>query len=174
MDSEPRQYTKDFKREVVSRANSGGTTVSQLAQELGLSTSTIYRWRRQFADEPAQEEELVLLDDFPEAEDFPEVDDLPGVEDYPDEIEDLPQPIAAAQGPAELPVKVKKSKKGKKGKKAAKDEKKKAKDKKATKGKEKKAKDKKDAKGKKKKAKDKETVKDRKKKAEDKKDRNPK
>jgi hypothetical protein len=153
MDSEPRPYTDDFKREVVSRANSSGTTVSQLAQELGLSTSTIYRWRRQFADEPAQEEELVLLDDFPEAEDFPEADDLPGVQDYPDEIEDLPQPVAAAQGLAERPVKVKKSKKGKKGKKAVKDKKKKAKDKKAVKDKKKKAKDKKAVKGKKKKAK---------------------
>jgi transposase-like protein len=52
--SDPTQYTDDFRREVVRRADSGAISVNQLADELGLSTSTIYRWRRQVAAEPLQ------------------------------------------------------------------------------------------------------------------------
>jgi transposase-like protein len=48
--SEPTQYTDEFRREVVRRADSGAISVNQLADELGLSTSTIYRWRRQLSD----------------------------------------------------------------------------------------------------------------------------
>lgn len=51
--SETQSYTDEFRREVVRRANSGAISVSDLARELDISASTIYRWRRTLAaDEP--------------------------------------------------------------------------------------------------------------------------
>jgi len=51
--SDTQSYTDEFKREVVQRANSGAISVNDLARELDISASTIYRWRRTMTDEEA-------------------------------------------------------------------------------------------------------------------------
>jgi len=40
-----RRYTAEFKREAVQLSESSGKSIRQVAQELGLTTKLLYRWR---------------------------------------------------------------------------------------------------------------------------------
>ena len=40
-----RQYTAEFKREAVQLSESSGKSIRQVAQELGVPTKLLYRWR---------------------------------------------------------------------------------------------------------------------------------
>ena len=40
-----RQYTAEFKREAVQLSESSGQSIRQVAQELGVPTKLLYRWR---------------------------------------------------------------------------------------------------------------------------------
>lgn len=45
-------YTREFKVEAVRLATEAGQSVSQVARDLGLNENTLWRWRRQFKDDP--------------------------------------------------------------------------------------------------------------------------
>ena len=40
-----RRYTAEFKREAVQLSETSGKSIRQVAQELGLTTKLLYRWR---------------------------------------------------------------------------------------------------------------------------------
>ena len=42
-----RQYSAEFKREVVAMANQSGTTKSQIGRELGINPNMLTRWARE-------------------------------------------------------------------------------------------------------------------------------
>lgn len=44
-----KQYTREFKQEAVRLIESSGKSVLELARELGVNESALYRWRRQYA-----------------------------------------------------------------------------------------------------------------------------
>ena len=43
-----RSYTEEFKREVLEMAASEGVSVAQLARDLGIAPSLIYKWRERY------------------------------------------------------------------------------------------------------------------------------
>lgn len=43
-----RSYTEEFKREVLEMAASGEISVAQLARDLGIAPSLIYKWRERY------------------------------------------------------------------------------------------------------------------------------
>ena len=103
--TDTQQYTDEFKREVVQRANSGAISVNDLARELDISASTIYRWRRTLTVEAAP----------PPALEEPAADDV--------QVEAK----AKKEKKSKMGKKEKKGKKGKKDGKGKKDKKKKGK-----------------------------------------------
>lgn len=48
MSQRRRQYTEEYKRQVVTQMAVDPRSVSELARELGISHWVLYRWRRQF------------------------------------------------------------------------------------------------------------------------------
>lgn len=46
-----RQYTREFKQEAVTLTNQPGSTIAQVARDLGIGRSMLGRWRRQLAGE---------------------------------------------------------------------------------------------------------------------------
>jgi transposase len=65
-------YTQEFKREAVRLAQTSGKPITQVARELGISDTSIHRWRKELAEhgqeafpgsghQTAQEEELRRL-----------------------------------------------------------------------------------------------------------------
>ena len=46
-----RHYDEEFKRSAVQLCLKGEKTVAELAEELGVSTGSLYGWRSQFLDE---------------------------------------------------------------------------------------------------------------------------
>src|SRR5215469_6476938 len=49
---EPRFYSREFKLEAVRLSETSGKSMAQIARELGLADGVLYRWRRQFREEP--------------------------------------------------------------------------------------------------------------------------
>ena len=43
-----REYTTEFKREVLAMAATGGKSISELERDLGISTGLVYKWRRRY------------------------------------------------------------------------------------------------------------------------------
>ncbi len=48
MGKKQRNYTLEFKKEVVALLESSGKSVPELSEEMGLSHKSVYRWRRQY------------------------------------------------------------------------------------------------------------------------------
>lgn len=46
-----KEYSKEFKLEAVQRSQQDDQTVAQVARELGISKSALYRWRRELVTE---------------------------------------------------------------------------------------------------------------------------
>lgn len=109
--SDTQQYTDAFKREVVQRASSGAISVSDLARELNISASTIYRWRRTLADEPAPPP----VPEEPAAEASPQAEKAPKARKKGGKKKKGKKGTKAGKGKKDK--KKKKSKKGKKSKK---------------------------------------------------------
>ena len=42
------KYTEEFRRETVQLLESSGKSVPELAEELGINTKSLYRWRSQY------------------------------------------------------------------------------------------------------------------------------
>ena len=53
MEKRPR-YERDFKIEIAKQAASGMRSVRSLASELGVHENTIYKWVKQYVDDPEQ------------------------------------------------------------------------------------------------------------------------
>ena len=51
MGKKPRQYSDEFKRQAVYRLVHERIPVTQLARELGVTTTTLYDWKRRLSDE---------------------------------------------------------------------------------------------------------------------------
>lgn len=71
-------YSPEFRAEAVRRLSSGGTTVAELSRELGVSESTLRRWRLQAGD---RGEAAGLAIDEPPRPDEPERTDRPSREE---------------------------------------------------------------------------------------------
>ena len=54
MDSQQRQFTREFKLEAVRLLQSSGKSGVQVAKDLGISDSVLYRWRKQFSEQGHQ------------------------------------------------------------------------------------------------------------------------
>lgn len=46
-------YTDDFKREAIRLVNEEGRSATSVERDLGLGKNSIYRWLRQYKDDPA-------------------------------------------------------------------------------------------------------------------------
>jgi transposase len=46
-----REYTREFKREVVQLLETSGKTMTELERELGLGKGNLSRWKREFAED---------------------------------------------------------------------------------------------------------------------------
>ena len=73
-------YSPEFRAEAVQRLSSGGTTVADLSHELGVSESTLRRWRLQAGDH--REEAAGLAMDEPPRPEEPERKDRPLREEW--------------------------------------------------------------------------------------------
>ena len=49
-----RRYTREFKLEAVRLSQQPGVTLTELAQELGIRSEMLYRWRKEANADPAQ------------------------------------------------------------------------------------------------------------------------
>ena len=49
-----RKFTKEFKLEAVALSNQPGTTVIQVARDLGIRVKDLYRWRHELAEAPTE------------------------------------------------------------------------------------------------------------------------
>jgi len=64
-----RRYSEEFKREAVKLTRQAGTSVAQVARDVGVSTSQLFRWRREVDGEGhafpgpgvARDQELMAL-----------------------------------------------------------------------------------------------------------------
>ena len=71
-----KQYSKEFKMQTVQQWQESGKSAAEMAEELEISTSSLYTWRDQFAgelaaaDKPAAADEPVAAE--PAAEEVPE------------------------------------------------------------------------------------------------------
>jgi transposase-like protein len=72
-------YSPEFRADAVQRLSSGGTTVAELSHELGVSESTLRRWRLQ-AGEHREEAAGPTIDEPPGSEE-PERKDRPSREE---------------------------------------------------------------------------------------------
>jgi transposase len=68
-------YSPEFRAEAVRRLSSGGTTVAELSRELGVSESTLHRWRLQAGDHRGEAAGLAI--DEPPRPEEPERKDHP-------------------------------------------------------------------------------------------------
>lgn len=81
MGEKRRRFSREFKLEAVRQALEGGCTQVQAAQELGIKKETLYRWVREFRNDPEQS--------------FPGNGQL---KDRDKEIEDLRRQVARLKG----------------------------------------------------------------------------
>ena len=49
-----RRYTREFKVEALRQVQDSGRPQSEVARELGLNPETLYRWSREFRQDPSQ------------------------------------------------------------------------------------------------------------------------
>ena len=49
-----RRYTREFKVEALRQVRDSGRPRSEVARELGLNPETLYRWSREFRQDPSQ------------------------------------------------------------------------------------------------------------------------
>ena len=54
MSSKRRQYSREFKIEAVKLSYNSDKTVEEIAESLGVSKSSLNRWRSEFQDDPDQ------------------------------------------------------------------------------------------------------------------------
>lgn len=54
MGSSRRSYSREFKFEAVRMVLESGLSVSQVARDLGVPESALWRWKQQYEDDPAQ------------------------------------------------------------------------------------------------------------------------
>jgi len=54
MGGKQKTYTAEFKREAVKLLETSGKTGAQIAQELGISDSVLYHWRKKLAQQGEQ------------------------------------------------------------------------------------------------------------------------
>jgi transposase len=47
-----RRFTREFKVEAVRMVLAGDRPTTEVARELGLNTETLYRWKKEFRDDP--------------------------------------------------------------------------------------------------------------------------
>jgi transposase len=47
-----RAHTREFKEDAVRLVQDKGVSISQAAYELGIHENTLYKWKRQYADDP--------------------------------------------------------------------------------------------------------------------------
>ena len=67
--SKRRKYSEEFKREAVNLTRQPGSTVSQVARDIGVGSSLLFRWRRELEGEGkpfpgsgvARDQELMTL-----------------------------------------------------------------------------------------------------------------
>ena len=50
-----RRFSEQFKREAVALFQSSGISTEQVSAELGVSSTILYRWAREFSNEQAQD-----------------------------------------------------------------------------------------------------------------------
>ena len=54
MKKRTKSYSREFKLEAVRLSHQSDRTVSEVASELGISKSSLFRWRQELADDPEQ------------------------------------------------------------------------------------------------------------------------
>ena len=54
MKKRTKSYSREFKLEAVRLSHESDRTVAEVADELGLSKSSLFRWRHELADDPDQ------------------------------------------------------------------------------------------------------------------------
>lgn len=54
MSKRTKAYSREFKLEAVRLSQDSDRTVTEVAQELGISKSSLFRWRKELADDPEQ------------------------------------------------------------------------------------------------------------------------
>lgn len=54
MSKKRRSYSREFKLEAVGLVKEGGLSVAQAARDLGIHESALWRWKKQYEDDPAQ------------------------------------------------------------------------------------------------------------------------
>jgi transposase len=47
-----RSYSREFKLEAVSMVTEGGVGMAQAARDLGISENSLWRWKKEFEDDP--------------------------------------------------------------------------------------------------------------------------
>jgi len=48
-----RSYSREFKLEAVSMVTEGGVGMAQAARDLGISENSLWRWKKEFEEDPA-------------------------------------------------------------------------------------------------------------------------
>jgi len=96
-----KQYDKAFKMETVQQWQESGKSAAEMAEQLGISTSSLYTWRDQYADELAFADEQEAGDeslaaDEPVAEPIPE----PAPAEEPVEEKPVEEKVVAEEGAA--------------------------------------------------------------------------
>jgi transposase len=54
MKANKKSYSREFKNEAVRLSHSSDKNVDAIAESLGISKSTLHRWRNEFRDDPDQ------------------------------------------------------------------------------------------------------------------------
>lgn len=54
MSQKRRSYSREFKQEAVELVLEGGISVAQAARDLGVPESALWRWKKQYEDDPEQ------------------------------------------------------------------------------------------------------------------------
>jgi transposase len=52
MSEKRRSYSREFKLEAVSMVTEGGVGMAQAARDLGISENSLWRWKKEFEDDP--------------------------------------------------------------------------------------------------------------------------
>ena len=52
MSEKRRSYSREFKLEAVSMVTEGGVGIAQAARDLGISENSLWRWKKEFEEDP--------------------------------------------------------------------------------------------------------------------------